>query len=56
MEQKYETLATVKVERHEDTYKIVDLLNRTLKDQDLLFGLALDSKDKEQMVFSIYRT
>ncbi len=56
MDSKIETLATVKVNRHDDTYKIVDLLNRTLKTEDLMFGLALDEKDKEQMVFTIYRT
>jgi hypothetical protein len=35
-------------------------LNRTLKGQDLMFGLALEKKvndpKKEEMVFTIYRT
>ncbi|TDQ41499.1 YpmA family protein [Aureibacillus halotolerans] len=51
-----QTLATVSLDNHKDLYKIVDLLNRTLKYDDLMFGLALDEKDKQQAVFTIYRT
>ncbi|QKS71126.1 YpmA family protein [Paenalkalicoccus suaedae] len=53
---KIRLLSTVKVAKHEDTYKLVDALNRTLKDRDLMFGLSLDEKDKDQMIFSIYET
>jgi hypothetical protein len=35
---------------------MVDSLNRTLKERDLMFGLALDEDDKEQMIFTIYDT
>lgn len=56
MEQKMEVLSTVRVQKASDLYKIVDSLNRTLKEQDLMFGLALDDKDQEKMVFTIYRT
>ncbi|WLD91794.1 YpmA family protein [Alkalihalobacillus sp. AL-G] len=56
MESKIEVLSTVKVERSKDLYKIVDALNRTLKHEDLMFGLALDQEDDEMMVFTIYRT
>ncbi|MFC5714257.1 YpmA family protein [Thalassorhabdus alkalitolerans] len=56
MESKIEVLSTVKVQSTPDLYKIVDSLNRTLKKEDLMFGLALDEEDKEQMVFTIYRT
>ena len=41
MNSNIETLATVRIEPTADVYKIVDLLNRTLKGQDLMFGLAL---------------
>ncbi|WP_078596883.1 YpmA family protein [Evansella clarkii] len=51
-----ETLATVKVEKSGDLYKIVDSLNRTLKDRDLMFGLALDEQEENKMVFTIYKT
>ncbi|UTR09660.1 YpmA family protein [Evansella sp. LMS18] len=51
-----ETLATVKVEKSGDLYKIVDSLNRTLKDRDLMFGLALDEQEDNKMVFTIYKT
>ncbi|MBP3950627.1 YpmA family protein [Bacillus suaedae] len=56
MEQRVEILSTVKVNHTSDLYKIVDSLNRTLKEQDLMFGLALDQKNEEKMVFTIYRT
>lgn len=51
-----EALASVKVEKSPDLYKVVDSLNRTLKDRDLIFGLALDKNDSSKMVFTIYET
>ncbi|NEU31191.1 YpmA family protein [bacterium LRH843] len=56
MDQKMEVLSTVRIQRSPDLYKIVDSLNRTLKEKDLMFGLALDQDDQEKMVFTIYRT
>jgi hypothetical protein len=56
VESKIEVLATVKIQHSSDLYKIVDCLNRTLKEKDLMFGLALDEEDKEKAVFTIYRT
>ncbi|MFD1018458.1 YpmA family protein [Thalassobacillus hwangdonensis] len=56
MGNKIETLSTVKLSHSDDLYKIVDVLNRTLKDQNLMFGLALDEDDQETAVFTIYRT
>ncbi|MFC0470251.1 DUF4264 family protein [Halalkalibacter kiskunsagensis] len=56
MEQKKVVLSTTKVKKAPDTYKIVDALNRTLKEKDLLFGIALDEKDQDTMVFTIYHT
>lgn len=56
MNSKIETLSTVTVQHSDDLYKIVDLLNRTLKREDLMFGLALDENDKNRAVFTIYRT
>jgi hypothetical protein len=56
MESKIEVVSTVKVQNSPDLYKIVDALNRTLKRDDLMFGLALDQDDKEKAVFTIYRT
>ncbi|PRO66845.1 YpmA family protein [Alkalicoccus urumqiensis] len=49
-------LSTVTIEKTPDVYKLVDSLNRTLKEKNLMFGLALDETDKERMVFSIYET
>lgn len=56
MESKIEVLSTVTVENSSDLYKIVDTLNRTLKRENLMFGLALDQEDKEKAIFTIYRT
>ncbi|MFZ0368955.1 MAG: YpmA family protein [Halobacillus sp.] len=56
MENKVETLSTVRIQKADDLYKIVDTLNRTLKDKNLMFGLALDDEDNETAVFTIYRT
>ncbi|GAA5415346.1 hypothetical protein Pryu01_00370 [Paraliobacillus ryukyuensis] len=56
MKDKIETLSTVRLTYTEDLYKIVDSLNRILKEDDLMFGLALDEDDNETAVFTIYRT
>ncbi|MBZ5751502.1 YpmA family protein [Metabacillus rhizolycopersici] len=56
MESKIEIVSTVTVDHSDDLYKVVDLLNRTLKRNDLMFGLALDQEDKNKAVFTIYRT
>jgi hypothetical protein len=56
LESKIEVLSTVKIQHSPDFYKVVDALNRTLKERDLMFGLALDPEDQEQAVFTIYRT
>ncbi|KYD12111.1 YpmA family protein [Caldibacillus debilis] len=54
--EKIQRLATVKVKYSEEMYKIVDLLNRTLKRDDYMFGLALDKEDPTKAIFSIYKT
>lgn len=56
MDNKIKTLSTVKIKYTNDLYKIVDSLNRTLKEDNLMFGLALDEDNNEKAVFTIYRT
>lgn len=56
MENKIEVISTVTIQYQSDLYKIVDALNRSLKEKDLMFGLALDKEDQEKAVFTIYRT
>lgn len=56
MESKIETLSTVRIKKTDDLYKIVDTLNRTLKEENLMFGMALDDEDDSTAVFTIYRT
>lgn len=53
---KMETLSTVRVQYSSDLYKLVDSLNRTLKEKDLMFGLALEEDDHDTAIFTIYRT
>ncbi len=55
MSQGVKLLATVEVIASEDLYKIVDLLNRTLKYNNLMFGLA-KAEEENKMIFSIYNT
>ncbi|GAA0347871.1 YpmA family protein [Bacillus carboniphilus] len=56
MDSKIEILSTIRIEYSSDLYKIVDSLNRTLKHNDLMFGLALDKEDHSKAIFTIYRT
>lgn len=51
-----ELIAKIQVSYSPDLYKIVDILNKTLKYDDLMFGLAKDQQEPNLMVFSIYRT
>ncbi|GAA0297338.1 hypothetical protein GGQ92_000391 [Gracilibacillus halotolerans] len=53
---KITTLSTVEVKYSDDLYKIVDSLNRTLKNENLMFGLSLNEGDDDKAIFSIYRT
>jgi len=46
----------VKVMATDDLYKIVNALNKNLKYDDLMFGIAKDEENTNLMVFSIYRT
>lgn len=56
MEQKIEVISTVTLDYQADLYKVVDALNRSLKRDNLMFGLALDKDDQKKAVFTIYRT
>lgn len=56
MESKIEVISSVKLQYSQDLYKVVDALNRTLKERDLMFGLALDKEDQKKAIFTIYRT
>lgn len=56
MGEKIEVISTTQIEYSKDLYKIVDSLNRTLKQDDLMFGLALDENDENKAIFTIYRT
>ncbi|KLU67865.1 hypothetical protein DEAC_c02720 [Desulfosporosinus acididurans] len=48
---KLELIATQKVSPNRELYKVVDFLNKNLKDYRLMFGLT---KKEDKMVVSIY--
>jgi len=50
---KLELKATVEVEDNLELYKVVDFLNKNLKEKNLIFGL---SKKENKMTISIYET
>jgi hypothetical protein len=50
---KLELKATLEVESHFELYKVVDFLNRNLKDKNVIFGL---SQKNDKMTVSIYET
>lgn len=47
-------LAARAFKSYDDMYRVVDFLNKTLKDREIVFGLSKDEDGK--MVISIYRT
>lgn len=51
-----EKIGTVTINEHDELYKVVDLLNKSLKDRNLMFGLAMDQEEDGKMRFSIYET
>jgi len=52
---KLELIAVKSFKSYDDMYKIVDFLNKILKDKDIIFGLTKDSTN-DTMTISIYET
>lgn len=52
-EDKFELIAQKSFPANDDLVRVVDFLNRTLKDRKIIFGLSLQ-KDKKEMTISIY--
>lgn len=52
-EDKLELKAKVELESNLELYKVVDFLNKNLKEKNLIFGL---SKKGDKMTLSIYET
>jgi hypothetical protein len=50
---KLELIATKSFKTYDEMYKIVDFLNKILKDKKVIFGLTKD-KNSETMTISIY--
>ncbi|MGE4282918.1 MAG: YpmA family protein [Clostridia bacterium] len=50
---KLDLKATLEVSSNDELYKLVDFLNKNLKQKDLIFGLA---QKNEKMVITIYET
>lgn len=51
---KLELIATKEFKTYSDMYKVVDFLNKNLKDKRLLFGLS--KTNNGNMLISIYET
>lgn len=49
-------LATKDIGTSDDLYQLIDFLNRTLKDRDIMFGLTRSRTDREKYTVTIYRT
>jgi len=49
---KIELIATRRIGVNGELYKVVDFLNKNLKDQGLMFGLT---KKEDEMVISVYK-
>lgn len=47
-------LARRQFQNYDEMYKVVDFLNKTLKERDLIFGLTKD--EEGTMTISIYNT
>ena len=54
-EPKLELVATKSFKEYDHMYKIVDFLNKTLKEKNIMFGLTKNNITKE-MTISIYET
>lgn len=52
---KLELIAAKSFKSHDEMYKIVDFLNKILKDKDVIFGLTKDAKN-DTMTIAIYET
>ena len=52
-EDKLELKAKIEVQSNFELYKVVDFLNKNLKENNLIFGLT---KKSDKMVISIYNT
>ena len=52
-EGKLELIATKSFKSYEEMYKVVDFLNKTLKDKKIIFGLTKE-KTNDTMSISVY--
>lgn len=50
---KLEIKSTLKIKSNPELYKIIDFLNKNLKEKNLIFGV---NKEDDEMVISIYET
>lgn len=50
---KLELIATKSFEPHSDMYRIVDFLNKSLKEKNVMFGLTKD-RESGKMIITIY--
>ncbi|MFD1849510.1 DUF4264 family protein [Oceanobacillus bengalensis] len=53
MDKRVTTLSITQFTNNLDLYKIVDLLKRSIKEDDLMFGLPLGEDNDEAFIFTI---
>jgi len=51
--QKLELISSMEFDADAPLYKIIDFLNKSLKDKNIIFGLSIN---KDKMMISIYKT
>lgn len=54
MEDKLNIKSTLEVDNNPELYKIIDFLNKNLKEKHVIFGLSMKSNKK--MMITIYET
>ncbi|WP_206830444.1 YpmA family protein [Alicyclobacillus fructus] len=56
MDSKWSVYATMVCSNSEDLYRLIDFLNRNLKDKDVIFGMAKSEQHPGKVQITIYRT
>ena len=53
MDSEIEVFSTIKIQHSSDLNKMVNSLNRTFKENNLMFGLTLNVEEQNKAVFTI---
>lgn len=56
MDRSHGVIGATEITASDDLYRLVDFLNRILKDRELIVGLAKSQQKKDHMTITVYRT